>query len=160
MLLMLSLPRCWDRLSIVIYLRPLFASLAKFVAKSARRTHNLSSGEDTFSALNVTPLDKVRVVIVGQDPYHGPGRLTGFAFLFYPDKLFHRHQNIYRSYAAKAVNFANTNPTHGHLMRWAKAGVLMTNNVLTVLPSLRPTRTKELGDVTDENHSTVVIQSA
>jgi uracil DNA glycosylase len=70
---------------------PAFRRLAKFVAKSARRAHNLSSGEDTFSALNVTPLDKVRVVIVGQDPYHGPGRLTGFAFLFYPDKLFHRH---------------------------------------------------------------------
>jgi uracil-DNA glycosylase len=111
-----------------------FASLAKFVAKE-RKAHTIFPlAKDTFSALNVTPLDKVRVVIVGQDPYHGPGQAHGLCFSVLPgEKVPPSLKNIYKELREDAaVNFANSPPTHGHLMRWAKQGVLMTNNVLTV----------------------------
>jgi uracil-DNA glycosylase len=113
---------------------PAFASLAKFVAKE-RKTHTIFPlAKDTFSALNVTPLDQVRVVIVGQDPYHGPGQAHGLCFSVLPGQVVPPSlKNIYKELREdSAVNFASSNPTHGHLMRWAKQGVLMTNNVLTV----------------------------
>jgi uracil-DNA glycosylase len=111
-----------------------FASLAKFVARE-RKAHTIFPlAKDTFSALNVTPLDKVRVVIVGQDPYHGPGQAHGLCFSVLPGQAVPPSlKNIYKELREDAaVNFADAPPTHGHLMRWAKQGVLMTNNVLTV----------------------------
>jgi uracil-DNA glycosylase len=113
---------------------PAFASLAKFVAKE-RKAHTIFPlAKDTFSALNVTPLDQVRVVIVGQDPYHGPGQAHGLCFSVLPGQVVPPSlKNIYKELREdSAVNFASSNPTHGHLLRWAKQGVLMTNNVLTV----------------------------
>lgn len=113
---------------------PAFASLAKFVARE-RKTHTIFPlAKDTFSALNVTPLDKVRVVIVGQDPYHGPCQAHGLCFSVLPGQVVPPSlKNIYKELREDAdVNFSSSPPTHGHLMRWAKQGVLMTNNVLTV----------------------------
>jgi uracil-DNA glycosylase len=76
---------------------PAFPVSPSLLQRSARRTHNLSSGEDTFSALNVTPLDQVRVVIVGQDPYHGPGRGSrALLFRFTRASGSTVTQNIYR----------------------------------------------------------------
>ena len=90
--------------------------------------------QDTFSALNLTPLSSVKVVIVGQDPYHGPNQAHGLCFsvkhgILPPPSL----KNIYK----ELVNDPNveeftTMPKHGFLERWAKQGVLMINTVLTV----------------------------
>jgi uracil-DNA glycosylase len=113
---------------------PAFASLAKFVARE-RKAHTIFPlAKDAFSALNVTPLDQVRVVIVGQDPYHGPGQAHGLCFSVLPGQAVPPSlKNIYKELREDAsVNFATSPPTHGHLMRWAKQGVLMINNVLTV----------------------------
>lgn len=89
---------------------------------------------DTFSALNLTPLDNVKVVIVGQDPYHGPNQAHGLCFsvrkgVYVPPSL----KNIYKELLEdkKVSNFTRM-PTHGFLERWAKQGVLMINTVLTV----------------------------
>ena len=90
--------------------------------------------QDTFSALNLTPLDKVRVVIVGQDPYHGPQQAHGLCFsvrkgVRTPPSL----RNIYKELVNdKDVPNFTSMPTHGFLERWAKQGVLMINTVLTV----------------------------
>lgn len=83
-----------------------------------------------FSALNSTPLDRVRVVILGQDPYHGPGQAHGLAFsvqpgIATPPSL----QNIFKE-LKRDLNLAI--PTHGYLQRWAEQGVLMLNTSLTV----------------------------
>jgi uracil-DNA glycosylase len=86
--------------------------------------------EDIFAALNLTPLDQVKVVILGQDPYHGQGQAHGLCFsvnrgIAIPPSL----QNIYK----ELKNDLNiTPPEHGHLESWAKQGVLLLNNVLTV----------------------------
>jgi uracil-DNA glycosylase len=89
---------------------------------------------DTFSALNLIPLDKVKVVIVGQDPYHGPTQAHGLCFsvrkgVRTPPSL----RNIYKELLndPNISNFTSM-PTHGFLERWAKQGVLMINTVLTV----------------------------
>lgn len=92
--------------------------------------------EDVFSALNLIPLDQVKVVIVGQDPYHGPGQGHGLCFsvrkgVRIPPSL----NNIYKELSNDpGVNFPTNNqmPTHGCLDRWARQGVLLLNAVLTV----------------------------
>lgn len=111
-----------------------FSSLAKFIA-GERKTHTIyPPAEDTFSALNLTPLKDVKVVIMGQDPYHGARQAHGLSFsvrkgVQAPASL----KNIYKELTNDpGVDFPPTMPTHGCLERWAKQGVLMINSVLTV----------------------------
>ena len=83
-----------------------------------------------FNAFNLTPYDQVRVVIIGQDPYHGPNQAMGLCFsvnqgIPVPASL----KNVYKELAAD-IGF--TNPEHGDLSNWAKQGVFMLNAVLTV----------------------------
>jgi uracil-DNA glycosylase len=81
-------------------------------------------------ALELTPLDQVRVVILGQDPYHGPGQAHGLSFsvqegVKVPPSLV----NIYKELATDCGVAA---PGHGNLEHWARQGVLLLNNALTV----------------------------
>lgn len=87
-------------------------------------------GSQWFSALNTTPLDQVRVVILGQDPYHGPGQAHGLCFSVLPDvkippSLANIFKEINRDLSVQA-------PDHGCLLSWAKQGVLLLNATLTV----------------------------
>ena len=87
-------------------------------------------GSQWFSALNTTPLDQVRVVILGQDPYHGPGQAHGLCFSVLPDvkippSLANIFKEINRDLSVQA-------PNHGCLLSWAKQGVLLLNATLTV----------------------------
>ncbi|MDE8651682.1 uracil-DNA glycosylase [Novosphingobium album (ex Liu et al. 2023)] len=81
-------------------------------------------------ALELTPLDTVKVVILGQDPYHGPGQAHGLAFSV-PDgvKIPPSLLNIYKELESDC---GITRPTHGNLEHWARQGVLLLNNALTV----------------------------
>lgn len=86
---------------------------------------------DIFRAFNDTPFDKVKVVILGQDPYHGPNQAHGLSFsvqkgIAIPKSLI----NIYKELATDIPGF--TKPTHGNLEGWAKQGVLLLNATLTV----------------------------
>ncbi len=88
------------------------------------------AAKDIFTALDACPFDQVKVVILGQDPYHGPGQAHGLCFsvqkgVAIPPSLV----NIYKELA---TDVGATPPSHGHLMSWAKQGVLLLNNVLTV----------------------------
>jgi uracil-DNA glycosylase len=81
-------------------------------------------------ALELTPRDQVRVVILGQDPYHGPGQAEGLAFSVprgarLPPSL----RNIFKELER---DLGLPKPAHGHLERWARQGVLLLNTVLTV----------------------------
>lgn len=83
-----------------------------------------------FHALDATPLDKVRVVILGQDPYHGPGQAHGLCFSVRPSvKTPPSLVNIYKEMESD-LGIAPAN--HGHLEHWAEQGVLLLNSVLTV----------------------------
>lgn len=88
------------------------------------------AGDEIFAALNATAFEAVKVVILGQDPYHGPGQAHGLSFsvrkgVRIPPSL----QNIYKELATD-VDFVR--PDHGCLSEWAEQGVLLLNSVLTV----------------------------
>lgn len=87
-------------------------------------------GAEWFRALDLTPLDSVRVVILGQDPYHGPGQAHGLAFSVRPGTAIPPSLvNIYKELHA---DLGIPPARHGHLEHWAKQGVLLLNSVLTV----------------------------
>ena len=84
-----------------------------------------------FNALNSTPLDQVKVVILGQDPYHGPGQAHGLCFSVQPGVATPPSLvNIYKELADDIPGFRI--PRHGCLQHWAEQGVLLLNTVLTV----------------------------
>ena len=86
---------------------------------------------DPFRALHLTPLVKTRVVILGQDPYHGPGQAEGLAFSVPPDarKLPPSLRNIFKELQR---DLGQQPPMTGHLGDWARRGVLLLNTSLTV----------------------------
>lgn len=87
-------------------------------------------GKLIFNALNSTPFDRVRVVILGQDPYHGPGQAHGLCFSVLPGvRTPPSLANIYREIES---DLGMTLPDHGSLQSWADQGVLLLNAVLTV----------------------------
>jgi uracil-DNA glycosylase len=87
-------------------------------------------GEDIFNALNSTPLDEVKVVIIGQDPYHGPEQAHGLCFSVKKDiKIPPSLRNIYKELHSDCQFKI---PNHGNLQSWANQGVLLLNSVLTV----------------------------
>ena len=102
---------------------------------SARMRQALARGAvvyppDPFRALTLTPLDEVRVVILGQDPYHGPGQAEGLAFSVAPGvKLPPSLRNIFKELQR---SLGLPIPSDGSLVRWARQGVLLLNTSLTV----------------------------
>lgn len=112
--------------------KPYMIELAAFVEKERlRNPTGIFPPEDlVFNALNQTPFNKVQVVIVGQDPYHGPGQAHGLCFSVpkgvpLPPSL----QNVFKELHAD-VNIAI--PKDGYLLPWAKQGILLLNATLTV----------------------------
>lgn len=85
---------------------------------------------EIFNALTLTPLDEVRVVILGQDPYHGPGQAHGLSFSVKPGVAFPPSlQNIFKELQD---DLKIPPPTHGCLEKWARQGVLLLNASLSV----------------------------
>ncbi|MFM9280638.1 uracil-DNA glycosylase [Paenibacillus jiagnxiensis] len=86
--------------------------------------------EDLFSALKLTSYSGTKAVILGQDPYHGPGQAHGLSFSVRPGvRVPPSLQNIYKELHS---DLGVSVPNHGYLVHWAEEGVLMLNNVLTV----------------------------
>jgi uracil-DNA glycosylase len=110
--------------------KPYYQELYRFVGEERRKYSVYPPGSDVFNALRYTPYDRVRVMIIGQDPYHEEGQAHGLAFSVQPGvppppSL----QNIYKE-LHDDVSFRI--PNHGCLIPWAEQGVLLLNAVLTV----------------------------
>ena len=111
--------------------KPYMNDLRKFLAEQIQmRKPIFPKGTEYFTALNTTPLDQVKVVILGQDPYHGPGQAHGLSFSVpkgvpQPPSL----KNIFKELK---TDLNVTPPKHGNLISWAEQGVLLLNSVLTV----------------------------
>lgn len=111
--------------------KPYIASLAAFVEKErASGVPIYPPKELTFNAFKLTPYNKVKVLIMGQDPYHGPGQAHGLSFsvpngIPMPPSL----QNIYKELVA---DVGVTPPSNGCLLPWAEQGVMLLNATLTV----------------------------
>ena len=86
--------------------------------------------KNIFNALDLCPIDNVKVVIIGQDPYHEPGQAHGLCFsVLPPTPIPPSLQNIYKEIAA---DLGRPSKTHGDLTDWARQGVLLLNSTLTV----------------------------
>ncbi len=107
------------------------ASLRDFLkGEKAAGKRILPHSRDWFAALALTPLTQVRVVILGQDPYHGPGQAHGLSFSVRPGVAVPPSlRNIFKELQ---TDLGLTPPAHGFLEHWARQGVLLLNTVLTV----------------------------
>lgn len=111
--------------------KPYFHALKSFLQAEKKGGYKIfPPGKFIFNAFDSTPFDKVKVVILGQDPYHGPGQAHGLCFSVQkgvptPPSL----KNIYKELESD-VGF--TNPGHGYLQKWSDQGVLLLNAILTV----------------------------
>ena len=110
--------------------KPYFVELTQFVRQEYAAGTCYPPGRLIFNAFDTTPFDKVRVVILGQDPYHGPGQAHGLCFsvndgIPFPPSL----QNIFKEIQAET---GAPIPQSGNLTRWAQQGVFLLNTCLTV----------------------------
>lgn len=105
--------------------------MARIDAERAAGKAIYPPASEVFNAFTLTPLDNVKVVILGQDPYHGPGQAHGLCFSVQPGvKTPPSLVNIYKELAQDIEGFHI--PEHGNLTAWAEQGVLLLNTVLTV----------------------------
>lgn len=107
-----------------------YAELYKFVRAEYSSRIIYPPADDIFNALHFTPLKDVKVVILGQDPYHEPNRAHGLCFSVLPENPAPPSlQNIYKELQSDMGCYI---PNNGYLKKWAEQGVLMLNTVLTV----------------------------
>lgn len=107
-----------------------FHTLTEFLHKEYASHEVFPPVDDIFSALNTTPLSQVKVVILGQDPYHNAHQAHGLSFSVLPgEKCPPSLVNIYKELNA---DLGCKIPDHGYLLKWAQQGVLLLNTVLTV----------------------------
>jgi uracil-DNA glycosylase len=110
--------------------KPYWNELQRFVADERAKYTVYPPAEDVYNAFRFTPLDKVKVFLLGQDPYPGAGQAHGLCFSVRPGvRLPKSLQNIYRELED---DLGIKPPKHGYLASWAKQGVLMLNACLTV----------------------------
>ena len=110
--------------------KPYFTELTEFVRSEYTTTKIFPPPKFIFNAFELCPFEKVKVVILGQDPYHGDGQAHGLSFSVPENKALPPSlQNIYKEIISE---FGGTMPTSGNLDHWAKQGVLLLNATLTV----------------------------
>jgi uracil-DNA glycosylase len=111
--------------------QPYMRELRQFLINEKKQGKEIfPPGEEYFNALNTTPLDRVKLVIIGQDPYHGPGQAHGLCFSVRPGvPIPPSLKNIYKE-LEQDTPFEPV--PHGCLLPWAEQGVLLLNAVLTV----------------------------
>ncbi len=128
----MSAPKTWESIINDERDKEYFQSVLAFVEQQRNSGKTIyPPQEQVFNAFDMTPFESVRVVILGQDPYHGANQAHGLAFSVLPGvKIPPSLRNIYKELAQDIEGFEI--PNHGYLDSWASQGVLMLNTVLTV----------------------------
>lgn len=107
-----------------------FTELEQFLTQEYRQYRVYPAAENIYNAFRYTSFEEVKVVILGQDPYHGPNQAHGLSFSVQPEvKIPPSLKNIYKELNQDLGCFI---PNHGNLVEWANQGVLLLNTVLTV----------------------------
>lgn len=112
------------------FAKPYWQQLQRFVADQRAQYRVYPPDDEVFAALHLTTYADTRVVILGQDPYHGPGQAHGLCFsvrdgVAIPPSLANIHKELH-------TDLGQPIPSHGNLERWARQGVLLLNTTLTV----------------------------
>jgi uracil-DNA glycosylase len=128
--MLVDLPESWQAVLADELAQPYFAKLSAFV-DAERATHTVYPPEsDVFNALKLTPYESVRVLVVGQDPYHGAGQAHGLAFSVRPGVT--PPPSLRNIFKELRDDLGCKVPNNGYLVPWAEQGVLLLNTVLTV----------------------------
>ena len=127
---MLATNQDWDEILLPEYNKPYFKELWTQVEKEYASRQIYPAKQDIFNALRYTPYEKVKILLLGQDPYHGYGQAHGLAFSVQPGTPFPPSlQNIFKELH---MDLGCKIPQDGCLTSWAEQGVLLLNTVLTV----------------------------
>ncbi|TKF79124.1 uracil-DNA glycosylase [Vibrio kanaloae] len=128
----MSAPKTWESIINDERDKEYFQSVLAFVEQQRNSGKTIYPPQElVFNAFDMTPFESVRVVILGQDPYHGANQAHGLAFSVLPGvKIPPSLRNMYKELAQDIEGFEI--PNHGYLDSWASQGVLMLNTVLTV----------------------------
>jgi len=110
--------------------KPYYAKLYKTIREEYSTKQIFPPADEIFTAFEMTPLSDVKVVIIGQDPYHGDGQAHGLCFSVKPDV--ETPPSLVNMYKELNSDLGCYIPNNGYLTKWAKQGVLMLNTVLTV----------------------------
>jgi len=110
--------------------KPYYKELYNFVKTEYNTTQVFPPADDIFNAFHLTPLSQVKVVIIGQDPYHNVGQAHGLCFSVKPDVDI--PPSLVNIYKELHDDLGCDIPNNGYLIKWARQGVLMLNTVLTV----------------------------
>lgn len=110
--------------------KPYYAKLYKTIREEYSTKQIFPPADEIFTAFEMTPLSDVKVVILGQDPYHGDGQAHGLCFSVKPDV--ETPPSLVNMYKELNSDLGCYIPNNGYLTKWAKQGVLMLNTVLTV----------------------------
>lgn len=127
----IKMEESWKRRLLNEFQKPYMLQLKEFLqGELASQQLIYPKGDEYFSAFNMTPFDNVKVVILGQDPYHGPNQAHGLCFSVRPKvSVPPSLQNIYKELKQdQGIQV----PSHGYLQYWAEQGVLLLNATLTV----------------------------
>ncbi len=125
-----AVPEGWRDVLTEEFEQPYMQDLAAFVAEERRSYTVYPPKTEVFSALALTPYDQVRVVILGQDPYHGPNQAHGLAFSV--RKGVRPPPSLVNIFAELETDLGIPPARHGYLAEWAEQGVLLLNTCLTV----------------------------
>ena len=120
----------WAPLLEAEFSKPYYLSLRQFLKKEYHAHTVYPRKEHIFNALHYTPYEEVKVVVLGQDPYHGPGQAHGLCFSVKPGVP--APPSLVNIYKEMNADLSLPPPDHGCLIPWAKRGVLLLNTVLTV----------------------------
>ncbi|MBJ6760110.1 uracil-DNA glycosylase [Myxococcaceae bacterium JPH2] len=124
------LPDEWKQLLREALASPSFAKLERFVAEEREQFTVYPPEDELFSAFQLTPPSAVRVLLLGQDPYHGPGQANGLAFSVHPGVAV--PPSLVNIFKELQSDVGAPKPRDGSLEPWARQGVLLLNAVLTV----------------------------
>ena len=120
----------WNPILREEFAKPYWAELQQFVAGERATQTVYPPPDEVFAALHLTPFSLVKVLILGQDPYHGPNQAHGLCFSVRPDvPVPPSLQNIHKELES---DLGIPAPDHGNLEAWARQGVLLLNATLTV----------------------------
>ena len=125
-----GMPDCWRLLCREEFAKPYFVKLMEFVSQERLAGQVFPPAEDVFSAFRFTPLDEVKVLIVGQDPYHDDGQAHGLCFSV--RRGVKTPPSLVNMFKEMQDDLGLDPPGHGNLEAWARQGVLLLNTVLTV----------------------------
>lgn len=127
---MVEMNNSWDRYLMEEFEKPYYVALRAFLKEEYQTETIYPDMYDIFNALKATSYEDVKVVILGQDPYHGAGQAHGMAFSVKPGiKTPPSLLNIYKELQETMGCYI---PNNGYLIKWAQQGVLLLNTVLTV----------------------------